>query len=178
LSWRQVFDPETQVEHFTTYDRSGSVKLTWIVAGGQLVSFWEPPDSPPQFGEGFAADTRNGTMKNYECHSHGDCDVSSVHYEYLDAEKRNPRSAEWRDSEGNLRFAAYFDYEIDSFRNWTYRKVWVWTRDLVNAPCAKQIFVQSHIGRNEQKVDSMRACRKETFSNEESVIYEPHDPFK
>jgi hypothetical protein len=45
-------------------------------------------------------------------------------------QKRNPISAEWRDSEGNLLFAAYYNYEMDSFRNWTYRQVWVWTPDL------------------------------------------------
>ncbi len=53
-----------------------------------------------------------------------------VHYEYLDGDKHTPRSAEWRDSEGNLKVAAYFNYEVDSFHNWTYRQVWVWDPDL------------------------------------------------
>jgi len=71
-----------------------------------------------------------GSYDNYSCHSDLSCDVSHVHYEYLDGDKHTPRNAEWRDSEGNLMLAAYFEYEVDAFRNWTYRRVSVWNPEL------------------------------------------------
>jgi len=43
--------------------------------------------------------------------------------------KRNPTSAEWRDAEGRLLYAAYYEYELDAFQNWTHRKVSVWSSD-------------------------------------------------
>ena len=57
-------------------------------------------------------------------------DGSRVHYVYLDANRRNPVSAEWRDDSGTLRYAAYFTYEIDAYRNWTHREIWVWSTEL------------------------------------------------
>lgn len=130
LSYQQTFEPKTQVEQFTTYNQFGQVKLTWTVIAGKLVSFWQVPDSPPQFGDSFSEHSESGDVENYACRNNGECDVSRVHYEYLDPKKRNPLSAEWRDSNGNLRFAVYYDYDVDSLRNWTYRRVWVWSTDL------------------------------------------------
>jgi hypothetical protein len=41
-----------------------------------------------------------------------------------------PLSAEWRDAEGNLKLATYFEYDLDAYHNWTTRKVWVWNPNL------------------------------------------------
>jgi hypothetical protein len=130
LTWQQIYDPETQVEHFTTFDQTGKIKLTWTVIHGKLLSFWEPRESPSQFGDNFSEDVGDGNVEHYVCREDGSCELSRIHYEYLDPNKRNPISVEWRDSEGNLLFAAYYSYSIDSFRNWTYRQVWVWRPDL------------------------------------------------
>ena len=130
LSYQQTFNPDTQVEHFSTFDASGKMDLTWTVVDGKLTSFWQLPGSLSQFGRNFTEHPPNGDEENYSCQADGKCNVSHVHYEYLDAKKRNPKSAEWRDASGNLEYAAYYDYEIDSFRNWTSRRVWVWSRDL------------------------------------------------
>lgn len=130
LSYEQTFDPETQVDHFIVFDDFGKARLTWTVVHGKLAAFWKLPDSPPQFGDNFTEPEGEGSSDNYSCHSDLRCDVSHVHYEYLDGDKHMPRSAEWRDSEGSLKLAAYFDYEVDAFRNWTYRRVWVWNPDL------------------------------------------------
>ena len=128
LSSKHSFDPETATEHFTTFDESGMVKLTFTVVEGKLASFWELPNSPSQYGDNFTETDENGDRVNYACNSTSKCDVSHVHYEYLaPQEKRNPLSAEWRDSEGSLRYAVYYEYETDSFRNWTHRQVWVWS---------------------------------------------------
>jgi len=131
LSYEQIFDPETQTDHFTTFDEFGKVKLTWTVVHGKLASFWELPNSKTaQFGENFTEPAGEGSYDNYSCHSDLQCDVSHVHYEYLDGDKHTPLSAEWRDSEGDLKLAAYFDYQLDSLHNWTRRRVWVWNPDL------------------------------------------------
>jgi hypothetical protein len=129
LQWRKTFDPETGEQRFTYFDGYGNLKLTWRFANGKVLSFWEPSDSPRQFGESFSQSKGNGDVDLYQCHDVGLCDRSRVHYEYLDPPKRNPTSAEWRDSDGNLLFAAYYEYEIDSFRNWTHRRVSVWESD-------------------------------------------------
>jgi hypothetical protein len=122
-----TFDPKSKIEHLTTFNQFGGVNLTWTVIDGKLESFWEPLDAPSQYGDGFTEDVGNDTSENYDCHGDGICEVSRIHYEYLDPKHRNPISAEWRDAAGNLRYAAYYQYEIDAFRNWTHRQVWVWS---------------------------------------------------
>jgi hypothetical protein len=132
LSYQHTFDPEKAIEHFTTFDEFGRAKLTWTMIAGKLSSFWETPDVlTTQFGEGFSSERDdNGDEATYACHNDGRCDVSHVHYTYLGPRGRNPLSAERRDSDGNLRTAVYYDYEVDSFQNWTHRQVWVWSLDL------------------------------------------------
>ncbi|MGD0629021.1 MAG: hypothetical protein ABR987_06705 [Terracidiphilus sp.] len=126
LDWQQTADPATGLERLTTYDESGAVKLTWTFKDGKVLSFWEreQPDQKPQFGEIFVEDVGDGNRDSYQCHPDGRCDRSRAHYEYLDpAKKRNPASAEWRDSSGKLLYAAYYEYEVDSAGNWTHRRV-------------------------------------------------------
>lgn len=130
LHFQQTFDPKTQFENFNSFNSFGSLILTWTVIHGKLASFWELADSPPQFGDGFTEDAGNDTSENYDCHGNRNCEVSRIHYEYLDPKRRNPLSAEWRDAAGNLRYAAYYEYEIDAFRNWTHRQIWVWSPTL------------------------------------------------
>ena len=131
VSYEQTYDPETELQHFTNYDELGKVNLTWTVAKGKMISFWEPGDSSPNnFGEHFTEPEGAGNVDDYACHSDLHCDLSHVHYEYLDGDKHTPLSAEWRDAEGNLKSAAYFEYEVDVYHNWTTRKVWVWSPDL------------------------------------------------
>lgn len=126
----QAFDPKTKVEHFTSFDSSGGVKLTWTVIDGKLSSYWQLPGSSPEYGDGFSEDIGNDTFRTYQCHSDQTCQLSRVHYVYLDAKRRNPQSVEWRDEAGELRYAAYYEYEIDAHRNWTHRTIWVWSRSL------------------------------------------------
>jgi len=126
LTWQQTFDPETRMEHFTTFDDQGKMKLQWIASDGKLISFWETAHGASQFGDNFTEPAEEGTVVSYHCHADLTCEQSKVHYEFLNGNKHNPLSAEWRDSDGNLQLAAYFDYVVDSFGNWTQRKVWVW----------------------------------------------------
>ena len=130
LDSEQTYDPETEIEYFTTYDELGKMKVTLTLAKGKMISFWEPGDSSPNFGEHFTEPEGAGNVDDYACHSDLHCDLSHVHYEYLDGDKHTPSSAEWRDAEGNLKLAAYFEYDVDAYHNWTTRKVWVWNPDL------------------------------------------------
>lgn len=130
LSYEQTYDPETETDHFTSFDELGRVKVTWTYVQDKLASYWQEPDSPSQFGDNFSEPRGENDVENYSCHADLKCDLSRVHYEYLDEGKRNPKSAVWRDEEGNLRLAAYFEYEVDSHRNWTLRQVWVWDPSL------------------------------------------------
>lgn len=129
LHVRQTSDPQTKSERFTSFDPFGNTKLAWSVVGGKLKSFWELPDLPLQYGDGFSEDIGSDTFEAYDCRG-GGCELSRVHYVYLDANRRNPQSVEWRDESGNLRYATYYEYEIDAHRNWTQRKVWVWSASL------------------------------------------------
>lgn len=131
LSYQQFFDPETKTDRFTSLDEFGKTKLTWTIVDGKLTNFWELSDATTaQMGEDFTEPAGDGSFDHYSCHSDLHCAVSHIHYEYLSGDKHTPLSAEWRDSDGNLRFAAYFDYRLDSFHNWTRRRVWVWSPDL------------------------------------------------
>ncbi len=130
LSYQHFYDPETDLDRFILFDESGAVKLTRTFAHGKVISFWEQPGPPrdhEQFGEKFTEPKGDGNVDVFHCPSEGKCDRTRVHYEYLDpAKKRNPTSAEWRDADGKLLYAAYCEYEIDSAGNWTHRKVWVY----------------------------------------------------
>lgn len=130
LSWQHTFDPETNIERFSSYDESGKVALTYTVRDGKLVSFWEPSDSPRQWGDNFTENMGGGTFENYACHNDSKCDLSRVHYEYQNHDKHTPVGAEWRDADGSLQLAAYFQYQLDSYGNWTQREVWVWNPSL------------------------------------------------
>jgi hypothetical protein len=125
---RQTVDAVNDLTQFTSFDESGSVTLTFTFVGDKLAFFWERPESSGQLGDNFVAG-ENGTFDNYDCHS-GSCTRSRVHYVYLDPKDRNPESAERSDASGNLLYAVYYEYEMDSHRNWTRRKVWAWSTKL------------------------------------------------
>jgi hypothetical protein len=130
LNYQQTYDPEKDTDNFTVWDESGDMTLTRTFSHGKVISFWERPRLPDEngrFGENFTDSDDKGTVENYHCHENGQCDLSRVHYEYLDpVKKRNPTSAEWRDADGKLLYAGYCEYEVDSYGNWVRRKVYVY----------------------------------------------------
>jgi hypothetical protein len=129
--FRQTFDAKTELEQFTEFNTSGGTELMWTVARGKLRSFWEAKDSDlPRMGDNFSENIGNDTSENYACHDNGTCELSRIHYVYPDFNRRSPSSAEWRDELGDLRFAAYYEYEFDANRNWTHREIWVWSKAL------------------------------------------------
>lgn len=125
LLWRHAYDPASDKDDIVVFDKAGAPALTRTFDRGNVTSFWEASDKPNRFGQSFSSDHGNGNVDLYECHRGSGCTVSRVHYEYAGPGKLNPISAEWRDSGGNLQWAAYYEYEFDAFRNWTHRTVWV-----------------------------------------------------
>lgn len=126
---RQIVDPVHDLTQFTSFDESGGINLSFTFVGDRLAYFWERPDSSGQLGDNFVAG-EHGTFDNYSCHNDGSCTQFRVHYVYLDPKERNPESVERRDASGNLFEAVYYEYQMDSHRNWTGRKVWAWSTKL------------------------------------------------
>jgi len=126
----EIVDPAANEERFTTFDESGVVAVSWTYRHGQAPSYWAASDAPNQPGAGFADLDDKANPISFDCHRGGACDVSKVHYEYANAAKQNPASAEWRDTRGNLLYGAYYTYQFDEHGNWTHREVSVWSAKL------------------------------------------------
>lgn len=124
LEYRESYDPETDFRRFESFDRSGAPKVAYTFSHGKVLTFWSATDET-QYGDSFFNGEGNGNIKSFHCRKGGDCEISRVHYTYADSTKLNPTSVEWRDSEGTLRYAAYYQYEFDDHHNWTTRTIWV-----------------------------------------------------
>jgi hypothetical protein len=132
LQYRETYDPETDSQHFESYDDSGAVRLTYGFSHNRVTSFWEASETPNQFGDSFAANLGTSDVDQYQCHKGGACEVFRVHYDYADAAKHHPASVEWRDSSGKLLNGAYYEYEFDAQHNWTKRVVYVQSPEIPN----------------------------------------------
>jgi len=130
LEWRDTYDPQTDEDRFASYDATGAVKVTFNYARGEVLSFWEQSEESSPFGARFYENKEDGTVETYECHKNRPCERFVVRFEYLSPHKRNPKSIEWRDSDGHLLYAGYYEYDLDSFQNWTHRRVFVVSREL------------------------------------------------
>ncbi len=127
---RETYDPAKDEQHYTAFDASGNISLAWTYLHGIVTSFWEPSDSKEQAGDSFTDFDDKANPKTFHCHNTGICDVAKVHYEYADAAKTHPLSAEWRDAGGNLLYGAYYTYDFDANGNWTHREIAVWNTEL------------------------------------------------
>jgi len=125
LTYRETYDPDTDFQHFETYDDSGAVKLTFTFSHDKVQTFWSATEEPNQYGSSVVANKGKGDFDQFLCHQDGHCDVNHVHYAYADSTKQNPMSVEWRNSDGMLLYAAYYQYDFDAQHNWTKRSVWV-----------------------------------------------------
>jgi hypothetical protein len=130
IAYLQTYDAEKKEEHYLSFNQSGSVDFSWTVIDKKLTSFFTVPGSRSLEVANFNEHPSSDTVENYACRNNGKCELSRVHYEYPDSDERNQLSVEWRDAEGTLRYAAYYQYELDAFRNWTDRQIWVWSPEL------------------------------------------------
>jgi len=130
MKWQKLYDPVTDTDSMVTFDDAGVLKLSVVAVKGRVTSFWKQSEEPREFGDSLNWFKGDGNAESARCHAGGSCDRSLIHYEYQDPPHRNPTSAEWRDDQGRLLYAAYAEYEEDQYRNWTHRKVWVIGPDL------------------------------------------------
>ena len=125
LMWRETWDPETDESRFVTYDPGGAPQVTWTIAHGKILSFWEATEKPGQFGEVLWEDLSDRDATWFHCNKAAGCTTETEHRVYLGPGKHNIQSREWRDSENNVEWSAQYEYELDSHGNWTDRKVWL-----------------------------------------------------
>jgi len=129
VQMRETFDPAKDEQHFTSFDASGNVALNWTYAHGQVHQFWAAADDTQQYGAAFADFDDKANPIAFHCHNRV-CEAAKIHYEYADAARRNPASAEWRDASGNLLYGVYYTYRFDANGNWSHRELSVWNANL------------------------------------------------
>jgi hypothetical protein len=129
---RQVSDdPARNPDHFISYDDSGAVNEEWTFSRSGVFSFWEQPNPQQPLFESINEDESDGIIGNFNCHKDGECEHSHVYLKYLGpSQQRNPSSIEWRNADGTLHCAAYYEYEFDHYGNWTHRNVAVYSTEL------------------------------------------------
>jgi hypothetical protein len=121
LHFTQSFDPETDVQIFTTFNENGTVRLTFTAKENKVTNYWQQPSEKREFGSFVCFKTG--------CESHNpDGSVLRTVVTHSESDKRNPTRVELRDSDDQVQMAADYDYELDDRGNWTKRSVWVWTR--------------------------------------------------
>lgn len=128
LHFIDITDPKTDTWTFTNLNQDGSIKVSVTTVGTKVISYWQVPTEKPVFGSNFYMDRSGKTQDSYSCHSDSTCDhIISF---YPDEESPQVSRIEWRDNAEALNLAADFEYEQDSFGNWTKRTVWVWSPEL------------------------------------------------
>ena len=130
LKWQQLFDPEKHIQSFTTFDDAGIVKLAWTRKDDKTTSFWESSDERNQFGDCLGEGEDKNGIRETHCLANGNREYAVIREQFMAPKSHDLKSAEWRDGDGKLLYAAYYDYEFDSHRNWTRRSIWVISPEL------------------------------------------------
>lgn len=129
LHFVETNDPKTDVWTFTSFQESGSIKVAVTTRGSKVVSYWQLPGDDNVFGSRFFMDPVGRTGDSYHCHEDGTCD-HVISY-FPDDARHNVSRVEWHDGTGTLIMSYDYEYELDSFGNWTKRVVRVWASRLV-----------------------------------------------
>jgi hypothetical protein len=124
VEWSNTYDPATDVLHSKNYDKNGMLRLSSTVVHDRLTDYWASEDN--LYGSDFEV-TAGMHHDESICHADGKCD--HLVSEYLDTDGRNPRSVELRGPTGVLKAAAYYEYTLDTYDNWTNRIVRVKVTD-------------------------------------------------
>jgi hypothetical protein len=128
LHFAQSYNPQTDISTFTSFNENGSAKVTFTTKGTKVLSYWQQTSEEHVFGSIFWRDRAGKTEVTHNCNPDGTCDEIAS---YFPNETTNQVSrVEWHDPGQVLRLAFDYEYELDSFGNWTKRTVWVWSPDL------------------------------------------------
>jgi hypothetical protein len=130
LHFVETNDPKIDTFTFTNFNENGSTKVTFTTVGTKVISYWQEPSERQVFGSTFFMDPVGKTQESCSCHSDGSCD-HVISY-FPDEARHHVSRTEWRDAAGVLKLSADYEYELDQFRNWTRRTVWVWSPELGN----------------------------------------------
>lgn len=125
LKWQQLIDLEKHTERFNTFDDAGMLKLAWTREDDTMTSFWERSNEVNQFGDCVGDDEDKNGLRETHCFANGIRERAVIRQQFIEPKSHDLKSAEWRDGTGKLLYAAYYEYETDSHRNWTRRSIWV-----------------------------------------------------
>jgi hypothetical protein len=123
LTQLKFFPPGTKVNQAEPFDPTGLAQLTYALPHGESDFLWAASDRSGDKILVIRKDKRD--VDRYRCHRDGTCEVAHIHFEYADATNHDPVSAEWKDSDGKLLYAAYYKYTFDGQKNWISRTIWV-----------------------------------------------------
>jgi len=130
LEWQTLFDPEKNTESFTTFDDAGIMKLAWTRKDDNTISFWQRSDEENQYGGCLSYAEDKNCARETHCLANNDRVRAVIREQFIEPGSHDLKSAEWRDGDGKLMYAAYYEYERDSQRNWTRRSIWVVSPEL------------------------------------------------
>jgi hypothetical protein len=91
--------------------------------------------------EFLAAAWREIGLRRFICHGYGPKQNESRSYDadgsfqrtlslFADETKHNPTHVESHDANDQVETSTDYEYEFDTYGNWTKRSVWVWTQEL------------------------------------------------
>jgi hypothetical protein len=124
----ELFDEEIDNKNnshlFERFDENGKPELQSSIHQGKVDSFWAASNQRNQWGSNSTSFTNRSDASRTSCTNNG-CTTSHIHYEFVDEAKKHPLSAEWKDANGKLIYAAYYEYVFDSHANWVRREVWI-----------------------------------------------------
>jgi hypothetical protein len=124
----ETHDGNTGISTFTTFNEDGATKVASTTMGSKLLSYWQRSSEEERFGSIVFAQPEGKLLNSYSCHPGGACDQMSIYCSDETLYQINRR--EWRDPGGILKLSFDFDYELDSFGNWSKRTVWIWGPEL------------------------------------------------
>lgn len=128
LHFSKSYNSQTDICTFTNFNENGSVKVTFTTKGTKVVSFWQQTGEEHVYGSSFWMDRVGKTMVTHSCNPNGTCDEITSYYPTETT--IHVSRVEWHDPVQVLRLAFDYEYELDSFGNWTKRTVWVWSPQL------------------------------------------------
>ncbi len=116
------------MESLTSLNRDGTVRLMFTANDKTVLSYWQQPGDKPTYGSGMCFDEDSSTVR--DCRDYNwDGTYTTTHYEFTDKSKRNPLKVVLYDTDHQPVVEADYEYQMDSFGNWTERTVWVWTKE-------------------------------------------------
>jgi hypothetical protein len=123
LHFVETNEPKTEYWTFANLNEDGSVKASVKTLGNSVLFYQQDMTEANVFGSGFYMDPENKKQVSYRCHPDSTCD--QIASDCQDEECRLVTHVEWRDATGTSKLLIEYEYELDSWGNWTKRVAWV-----------------------------------------------------